>query len=140
MILPEKRNDSRMRTQPSLGMHMRVPSTRNLSLVRVKRSRTLSCGNAIKAEQFPWMLEVTKNAPQMAIIQLGEAFRNFFVGRARYPRVAVERHLDDESLIAVVAHAGVLEDGEALAAHVLLRGRDPQISNGFHGLTMEYGC
>ena len=26
-----------------------------------------------------------------------------------------------------------------LAAEVLLRGRDPQISNGFHGLTMEYG-
>ncbi|MFK7160423.1 RNA-guided endonuclease TnpB family protein [Marinospirillum sp. MEB164] len=42
--------------------------------------------NAIKREQFPWMLEVTKNAPQMAIIQLGEAFKNFFAGRARYPR------------------------------------------------------
>ena len=42
--------------------------------------------NAIKRGQFPWMLEVTKNAPQMAIIQLGEAFRNFFTGRARYPR------------------------------------------------------
>lgn len=42
--------------------------------------------NAIKREQFPWMLEVTKNAPQMAIIQLGEAFRNFFSGRARYPQ------------------------------------------------------
>ena len=42
--------------------------------------------NAIKREQFPWMLEVTKTAPQMAIIQLGEAFKNFFAGRARYPR------------------------------------------------------
>ncbi len=42
--------------------------------------------NAIKREQFPWMLEVTKNAPQMAIIQLGNAFRNFFAGRARYPK------------------------------------------------------
>ncbi|WP_249355545.1 transposase [Chloracidobacterium aggregatum] len=42
--------------------------------------------NAIKCEQFPWMLEVTKCAPQMAIIQLGEAFRNFFAGRARYPQ------------------------------------------------------
>ena len=42
--------------------------------------------NAIKREQFPWMLEVTKNAPQMAIIQLGEAFKNFFAGRARYPQ------------------------------------------------------
>lgn len=41
--------------------------------------------NAIKREQFPWMLEVTKNAPQMAIIQLGEAFNNFFKKRARYP-------------------------------------------------------
>lgn len=42
--------------------------------------------NAIKREQFPWMLEVTKNAPQMAIIQLGDAFKNFFAGRARYPK------------------------------------------------------
>lgn len=42
--------------------------------------------NAIKREQFPWMLEVTKNAPQMAIIQLGDAFKNFFAGRAKYPK------------------------------------------------------
>jgi len=42
--------------------------------------------NAIKREQFPWMLDVTKNAPQMAIIQLGRAFQNFFAGRARYPQ------------------------------------------------------
>lgn len=41
--------------------------------------------NAIKREQFPWMLEVTRNAPQMAIMQLGRAFENFFKGRARYP-------------------------------------------------------
>ena len=41
--------------------------------------------NATKREQFPWMLEVTKNAPQMAIIQLGQAFKNFFAGHARYP-------------------------------------------------------
>lgn len=32
------------------------------------------------------MLEVTKNAPQMAILQLGEAFKNFFSARAKYPR------------------------------------------------------
>jgi putative transposase len=42
--------------------------------------------NAIKREQFPWMLDVTKNAPQMAIIQLGTAFKNFFAGRAKYPQ------------------------------------------------------
>ena len=32
------------------------------------------------------MLNVTKNAPQMAIIQFGDAFKNFFAGRARYPQ------------------------------------------------------
>jgi len=32
------------------------------------------------------MLEVTKNAPQMAIVQLGKAFENFFAKRARYPQ------------------------------------------------------
>ncbi len=42
--------------------------------------------NGIKAERFPWMLEVSKNAPQMAIIQLGAAFKNFFAGRAKYPK------------------------------------------------------
>ena len=41
--------------------------------------------NAIKRVQFPWMLEVTKNAPQMAIIQLGQAFKHFFAGRNAYP-------------------------------------------------------
>jgi putative transposase len=41
--------------------------------------------NSIKRIEFPWMLEVTKNAPQMAIIQLGEAFKNFFAKRANYP-------------------------------------------------------
>lgn len=41
--------------------------------------------NGIKREQFPWMLEVTKNAPQMAIIHLGQAFKNFFAGKADYP-------------------------------------------------------
>ena len=42
--------------------------------------------NSIKRDSFPWMLEVTKNAPQMAIMQLGRAFENFFAWRARYPR------------------------------------------------------
>ena len=42
--------------------------------------------NSIKREQFPWMLEVTKCAPQLALIQLGKAFENFFKGRAAFPR------------------------------------------------------
>jgi putative transposase len=41
--------------------------------------------NHIKREKFPWMLKVTKNAPQMAIMQLGQAFKNFFAKRAKYP-------------------------------------------------------
>jgi len=50
--------------------------------------------NSIKREKFPYMLEVTKNAPQMAIIQLGQAFKNFFAKRASYPQ---KRHkwIDD---------------------------------------------
>ncbi len=42
--------------------------------------------NSIKDEQFPWMRGVTKNAPQLAIIQLGAAFKNFFAGRAKFPK------------------------------------------------------
>lgn len=42
--------------------------------------------NALKRDEFPWMLEVTKTAPQHAITNLGTAFKNFFAGRAKYPR------------------------------------------------------
>ena len=45
----------------------------------------------------------------------------------------------DERVDADVVVACVLEDGEALAAHVLLGGRDPQRGDGFHGLSMECG-
>ncbi len=50
--------------------------------------------NSIKRQEFPWMLEVTKCAPQMAIIQLGQAFRNFFAKRAAYPTVR-RKWIDD---------------------------------------------
>jgi len=43
--------------------------------------------NAIKRERFPWMYEVTKCAPQLAIKNdLNNAFRNFFSKRAGYPK------------------------------------------------------
>ncbi len=54
--------------------------------------------NAVKREQFPWMLEVTKNAPQMAIIQLGQAFQNCFAGRAKYPQFRQKGRHDRFSL------------------------------------------
>ena len=50
--------------------------------------------NSIKRKEFPWMLEVTKNAPQMAIIQLGQAFKNFFAKRADHPQFR-KKWIDD---------------------------------------------
>ena len=43
--------------------------------------------NAVKAEQFPWMYEVTKCAPQLAIKNgLNSAFRNFFNNQSGFPK------------------------------------------------------
>ena len=36
--------------------------------------------NAIKEEQFPWMYESTKCAPDQAVVNLGKAYQNFFKG------------------------------------------------------------
>jgi putative transposase len=42
--------------------------------------------NACKRQQFPWMLEITKFAPAVAIQNLGKAFARFFAGKGRRPR------------------------------------------------------
>ncbi len=42
--------------------------------------------NAVKDEQFPWMREVTKNAPQQEIKNLGRAYATFFDDLKRYRR------------------------------------------------------
>ena len=42
--------------------------------------------NSIKREKYPFMLEVTKCSPQLAIIQLGDAFKRFFKGESKYPQ------------------------------------------------------
>jgi putative transposase len=46
--------------------------------------------NSIKREDFPWMLEVTKCAPEQAVKNLGSAFANFFrkckKGEKAYPQ------------------------------------------------------
>lgn len=41
--------------------------------------------NAIKAIEYPWMLQAPKAVPQQAIKNVGAAFKGFFAGRARYP-------------------------------------------------------
>lgn len=40
---------------------------------------------ATKRTLFPWMLEVTASAPTRAILQLGDAFQNFFAKRTKHP-------------------------------------------------------
>lgn len=42
--------------------------------------------NSIKHEIYPFMKEVTKCSPQLAIIQLGDAFDWFFKGQNKYPQ------------------------------------------------------
>lgn len=42
--------------------------------------------NQIKTAEFPWMLEVTKVAPQQAIKNLGNAFKRFFSKQGKYPK------------------------------------------------------
>ncbi|WP_315921216.1 transposase [Mesorhizobium sp. SP-1A] len=54
--------------------------------------------NAIKRSEYPFLMEVTKYAPQEAIKQLGTAFKNFFKGRAKYPTYR-KRYVDDRFTI-----------------------------------------
>ena len=42
--------------------------------------------NQIRREQFPWTWEVTKNASDQPMLDLGKAFTAFFEGKARRPR------------------------------------------------------
>jgi putative transposase len=42
--------------------------------------------NEIRREHFPWTWEVTKNASDQPILDLGKAFSAFFEGKARRPR------------------------------------------------------
>ncbi|MDP7080384.1 MAG: transposase [Candidatus Undinarchaeales archaeon] len=42
--------------------------------------------NRLKVKVYPWMYEVSKCAAQEALRDLDTAFKNFFTGRARYPR------------------------------------------------------
>lgn len=52
--------------------------------------------NAIKRAEFPWMLEVTKYAPQYALQHLGKAFENFWKnpGYFKFPRFK-KKFVDD---------------------------------------------
>jgi putative transposase len=42
--------------------------------------------NKLKKEEYEWMYKVSKCAPQEALRDLDSSFKNFFAGRAKYPR------------------------------------------------------
>lgn len=42
--------------------------------------------NACKGSEFPWTAEVSKYAPQQAILDLSDSFSRFFKKQAKYPR------------------------------------------------------
>ena len=42
--------------------------------------------NAIKGELFPWVYDSLRDANAQPFANLGQAFRNFFAGQAKYPR------------------------------------------------------
>jgi putative transposase len=74
--------------------------------------------NALKREQFPWMLEVTKCAPQEAIINLGKAYQNWFAslsGKRRGPKVRAPQFKKKGRRDSFKCSAGTFEvDGSRL--------------------------
>lgn len=56
--------------------------------------------NAIKGEQFPWVYDVTKCAVEGAFMDLGTAYKNFFEGRAKYPKFKSKKRSRDGFYVA----------------------------------------
>lgn len=71
-LLPESSRYPRFSYNSVLGFNIRHVSKMTRYPSQILRRQL----NAIKRKQFPWMLEFSKNAPQIATIQLGEA-KNF---------------------------------------------------------------
>lgn len=70
--------------------------------------------NAMKRDEFPWMLESTKCAPQEALINLGKAFDRFFKKQGRYPKFK-KRGMRDSFKLSV----GQFSVDDANGAHYL---------------------
>lgn len=62
--------------------HMKLPTAFDLQ-------REL---NRLKPIEFPWMYDSSKCAPQRALRDLDAAFRNFFQGRAEFPKFKSRKH------------------------------------------------
>ncbi|MBV6550793.1 transposase [Acinetobacter soli] len=63
-----------------------IPEQRIIDKLKPNEGKLRKQLNAIKREKYPFMLEVTKCSPQLAIKQLGVAFKRFFNGEAKYPQ------------------------------------------------------
>ena len=80
--------------------------------------------NAIKAEEFPWMLEVPKTAPQQAVKDLGQAFRHFFrrIGEGGKRGLEIDRDLNAainlERYASTASSAGIDACGENSAGAI----------------------
>lgn len=53
--------------------------------------------NSLKAQEFPWMYEVSKCAPQEALRDLNRAFQNFYRGLKEGKRVGFPKNKKKES-------------------------------------------
>lgn len=84
--------------------------------------------NAIKREQFPWTLEVSKCVVQEAIIDLGIAFRNFrsATHKGRYPRFK-NKHKSAPAFCAANEAGTFRADGKRIKLPVIgwIRMREP---------------
>lgn len=68
------------RWQEQYAAHREDPSAPKPAEAALRREL-----NAIKRDEYPWMLQAPKTVPQQAIKNLGAAFKSFFAGRSRYP-------------------------------------------------------
>ena len=113
----------------------RLPSTRIFSFIATKATTCLGEGVEDGDDLTQRPTEPGEFADDQTVAAL-EDVHQFVEPAALFGSLSRGGRLD-EIVDAEVVFACVLEDGEALAAHVLLCGRDPQIGNGFHSLTME---
>ena len=56
--------------------------------------------NAVKREQFPWVYDSPRDANAQPFANLGQAFRNFFGGQAKYPKLKKKGRCRDAFYVA----------------------------------------
>lgn len=66
---------------------MPVPKIKNPTSIDLYKELII-----LKKSKFPWMYEVSKCCPQEALCDLDNAFKNFFEGRAKYPKFKRKRN------------------------------------------------